>query len=94
MIGKPGRTLWIAVAVLALISAAAEFFIHKHGYFPVEDLPLSFAAFGLIGLAAFVLVAVAVRAVVGAGQDFYGSGNVDTEDGRGAGTEAEMAHGD
>lgn len=50
------RILWsLLIATLAL-SIAAEFFIHKHGYFPLEETTAFHAWFGFISCAAIVVV--------------------------------------
>ncbi len=64
------RLLGVFFAILAIL-LAAEFFIHKHGYFPFEDMPFFFAAYGFVACVAVIFTAKVLRFFLSRKEDYY-----------------------
>jgi flagellar biosynthesis protein FliQ len=60
--------LFIAVFIALL---AADFFIHKHGYFYLDKVPVFYAVFGLAGSFTLVLIAKYIRPLLKREEDYY-----------------------
>lgn len=65
------RGLWLALVVLAGLTVIAEFFIHHHGYFGVDEGFAFYGWYTLVCAVAGVVVARAVGAVLGRGEDYH-----------------------
>ena len=65
------RTTLIVLALLCLAAGAADFLIHKHGHYAWEEWPFAQGAFGFLGCAALVLVALLLGKVLGRPEDYY-----------------------
>lgn len=75
-VGKIITFLVIACAVTAL----ADFFYEKHGYFAEEEVEGFFAMFGFVMFTLLVLAARGLRVLVGEREDYYGTKAVDQEE--------------
>lgn len=64
------RLIWFFYAMLALL-LVADFFIHKHGYFPWEDKPQFFAAYGFVCCVLVIFIAKLLRVFVRRDEDHY-----------------------
>jgi len=70
---KPGNTRKFLKGFFAslLLLLLVDLLVSKHGYFPWEEAPEFFAAYGFISCVLLVLVARVLRKVVKRGEDFY-----------------------
>jgi hypothetical protein len=50
---------------------SADLFVHRHTYLPVEEIPAFYAFYGFAALVAVVVLAKALRKLVGRGEDYY-----------------------
>ena len=66
-----GRTVVTVLAVICVALGAADFFLHGHPYFSLEEIPAFYGLFGLAAAFALVLVAKVLSGVLRRGEDFY-----------------------
>lgn len=64
------RFLWCFYgSLIALL--VIDPFIHKHGYFPWEDAPEFFAAYGFVSCVLLIFIAKLLRLLVKRDEDYY-----------------------
>lgn len=54
-----------------LVLLIIDFFIHKHGEFPWEDVPNFFAVYGFVSCVLLIFIAKALRLFVKRDEDYY-----------------------
>ena len=59
--------LYAVCAVLVII----DLVVHRHTYLPVEEMPAFYAFYGFAALVGVVIMAKALRRVVGRSEDYY-----------------------
>ena len=64
------RLLCVFYASL-LVLLIIDFFIHKHGDFPWEDMPEFFAAYGFVSCVALIFIAKLLRKIVRRKENYY-----------------------
>ncbi len=70
---KP-RNVRILLGLLYLVCgllAIADFWIHRHAYHPLEELPLFYGIYGFVGCVTLVMAAKELRKLVMRGEDYY-----------------------
>ncbi len=68
---KANRLLKILYGYLAIL-LIAEFFIHKHSYFPWEDFPFFHAIYGFVVFVVLILIAKhLLRPLIKRREDYY-----------------------
>lgn len=68
---KANRLLMILYGYLAVL-LVAEFFIHKHSYFPWEDFPFFHAIYGFVVFVVLILIAKhLLRPLIKRREDYY-----------------------
>lgn len=70
---KPENKTILAVIFICTLVAllVSDFFIHKHAYFSVGEVPLFLAFFGFVGCALLIVVAKQLRLFLKRGEDYY-----------------------
>ena len=64
------RIRYAIYAVCALL-VTADLIVHRHTYLPVEEIPAFYAFYGFAALVGVVLLAKALRQVVGRDEAYY-----------------------
>lgn len=59
---------FFAVLIFLLV---ADFFVHKHGHFPFEDMPSFFAAYGFVACVLVIFGSKVLRYFLGRREDYY-----------------------
>jgi hypothetical protein len=65
------RKLWIAFSIVLALTVFAQFFLHLHEYFRVDDEFGFYAAYGFLSCVAMVVVAKLLGLVLKKPGDFY-----------------------
>jgi hypothetical protein len=65
-------------AVCALL-VIIDLLVHRHTYLPVEEMPAFYAFYGFAALVGVVMLAKALRTLVGRGEDYYQKNKVEQE---------------
>ncbi|MDT8409638.1 MAG: hypothetical protein RQ741_08580 [Wenzhouxiangellaceae bacterium] len=65
------RKLWWGFAVVLTATVAAQFFVHVHGYFTVDEWPGFNAVYGFLTCVAMVLVAKLLGLFLKRPDDYY-----------------------
>jgi|AntDeeMinimDraft_5_1070356.scaffolds.fasta_scaffold00063_32 uncharacterized membrane protein len=65
------RGLWLGLIALAGLTVIAEFLIHHHGYFGVDEGFAFYGWYTLVCAVTGVFLARAVGAVLGRGEDYH-----------------------
>lgn len=68
---RAGTTLFYLLIAACLLTLVAEFFIHKHGEFGWEHIPLFHAGYGFLVFLFIVLAGVGLRKIVKRPEDYY-----------------------
>lgn len=76
-----------ALGAAGLGLAAADFFVDRHGSFPIEHMLLFYCLFGFVVYAGLIFLAKGLRRLILRPEDYYGAEATDREDERAAGTE-------
>jgi hypothetical protein len=69
-VGKLYWSVWAICALLVLV----EPFVHKHGYFSVENWFGFYGGFGFVACVGLVLAAKGLRRLLKRGEDYYERG--------------------
>jgi len=65
------RKLWWVFGLVLAATVAAQFFIHVHGYFAVDEWPGFNAAYGFLSCVAMVLIARLLGLFLKRPDDYY-----------------------
>jgi len=65
------KKLLLVFYVFLLGLLMVDFFIHKHGDFPWEEVPGFFAVYGFLSCVAFIFIAKGIRMIVKREEDYY-----------------------
>lgn len=65
------RIMLIAFYILLGVLMLSDFFIDKHGYFPWENAPQFYAAYGFVSCVAVITIAKILRFFLKRGEDYY-----------------------
>lgn len=70
---RPGtiRRLWKVFIVILLITVFAQYFVHVHGYFVVDEAPAFYAFFGFFSCLAMVVAAKLLGLLLKRKETFY-----------------------
>ena len=60
-----------AIYTICGLLALTDLVVHRHTYLPVEEMPAFYAFYGFAALVAVVLLAKALRKLVGRDEDYY-----------------------
>jgi len=75
-----GTKMFRGLVIVCVLLFFADFTYKKYGVFAVESWPGFYGVYGFVSVAAVILLAKALRGLVGQPQDFYGDKSVDAED--------------
>lgn len=78
------RMLWRALWATCALTLAAEFFVHRKGYFGIDSVFGFFAALGFLACAAMILGTKALGIFLKRGEDYYNQREADAESARAA----------
>lgn len=70
---KPkNRIILAGIYIISLIVLLImDFFVHKHPYFSIEEIPVFYAVYGFIGCVLLVVIAKQMRLFLKRGEDYY-----------------------
>jgi len=60
-------TFYISLVVLLIV----DFFVHKHGDFPWEDIPDFFAVYGFVSCVTLIFIAKVLRWLIKRDENYY-----------------------
>ena len=61
------NTFYVSLVVLLIV----DFFIHKHGDFPWENVPDFFAVYGFVSCVALIFIAKILRLLIKRDENYY-----------------------
>ena len=59
------------IFVICGLLVITDLVVHRHTYLPVEEMPAFYAFYGFAALVGVVMLAKALRTLVGRGEDYY-----------------------
>ena len=60
-----------ALYVICVLLVIADLIVNRHSYLPVEEIPAFYAFYGFAALVGLVVLAKALREMVGRNEDYY-----------------------
>lgn len=60
-----------ALYVICVLLVIADLIVNRHSYLPVEEIPAFYAFYGFAALVGLVVLAKALREMVGRDEDYY-----------------------
>ena len=72
--------IFLVLSVFCLALFLADFTYHKHGHFPIEEIPGFYGAYGFFMFTALIFFAKALRLLIKRPENYYGDKAVDHED--------------
>ncbi len=74
---KPANVRWLIRGFYAALAGLviADFWVHKHGHFPFEDLPQFFAAYGFVACVLVIFGSKVLRFFLKRSERYYDDEN-------------------
>lgn len=68
---KNVQRIWYGLIAICVLLFFADFFVEKHPYFDIENVPNFYGFYGFVGCVVLVLAAAQMRKVIMRDEDYY-----------------------